>query len=159
MPKPIQKQGQVAGLRATCMRPSRQPIRFCAPDAWDTDEAAPAGRSLTTSQIATASSNDAQPAPANTTRQDTRVTIQASGAAAASAPVRPIMAPRPVAVAKRRSSNQLTLSFNMDTKATETPRPARVRPSTAAVTDSAAANASEPIPAITQPAASTRGGP
>ena len=95
----------------------------------------------------------------NTPRHDVCVTTHASGAPAITAPALPANIVTPFSVAKRFAGNQTALILRMAMNATETPTPTSVRPAAATSQVGASANASEPAPAISDPALRIRRGP
>jgi hypothetical protein len=95
----------------------------------------------------------------NTPRHDVWVTTQASGAPAITAPALPANIVTPFSVAKRFAGNHTALILRIAMNATETPMPTSVRPAAATSHVGAKANASEPAPAISEPALKMRRGP
>jgi hypothetical protein len=65
----------------------------------------------------------------------------------------------PFSVAKRRASNQVALTLRIAMNATDTPTPTSVRPTAAISQLGASANASDPMPATSEPPARSRRGP
>src|SRR5689334_9653546 len=124
-PKFTQNAGHVARLRTTTASGGSHGSRFA-----DETVSEP-GASRIFHNVATAMVNDTTPAATNTPRHDTSVTSQASGAVAANAPSIPKTLPHPLAVAKRRSSNQFAFNFMTQIHALATPIPTSVRPAAA----------------------------
>ncbi len=104
-------------------------------------------------------SRDSTPMTTNTTRQPAVCAAQASGVPAVMVPTLPMNIRAPVRVAKRDSSYQTAMSFSMAMKATETPSPTRVRPSTAISKPGARPNSSDPMPATMPPSVRILRGP
>jgi hypothetical protein len=109
--------------------------------------------------VAIASASDSIASAANTTRHDANVTIHASGAPAATAPMLPANSVTPFSVAKRFDGNHTALILRIAMNDVATPAPTSVRPAAATCHVGASANASEPIAATSDPAATSLRGP
>jgi len=139
--------GQNAGRVTTCRMLSLKPICVSASAACSAGEGQPrsVGRSRTTRQISAASSAVTRPTSTNERRQPIQVLTRANGVAAAREPTPPMAISTPVMMMNSRTLYHSAKILRVQTNRVETPRPTRIRPTTAPDGDDAKPSSTEPI--------------